>query len=160
MPGGAIIRAALAQCWSSLELGLPNRSLLVSAEQCEDAMPDSEDFSSPYVSAAIDAATIAACCMEFLAEPKDGLIEQAFRARFDTFDLFLQATSDLDMVGSDYEQGFLSHAIVMEEVEFIRGDMQLAASASEGTDLLARTLAHVRQGGYGTLRLVYPEHEL
>jgi hypothetical protein len=51
-----VIRSALKEAWSVLETGTINEDFSDVEQKCEKAAPNTEDFNSLYVSAALDAA--------------------------------------------------------------------------------------------------------
>src|ERR1700743_1994770 len=84
---GGRIRAALAQAWAALQSEDERYSRFVTAGACEDAAPDSESYSSAYVSAAIDTVELACNLLEFMTSGDLASLADGIRCRQDTIDI-------------------------------------------------------------------------
>ena len=151
--GGGELRSALAQCWSVLETGF-DAPALVSTATCELVMPNSEEHTSVYTSAAIDSVNIACCLLDFLAlRQLDPLIE-AVQSRHDTVDLFIQNSMNLATPGPGLEERIASHPLMREELGFLYDDIAfLRATVGPRKAVWRATLNQVVTHGYERLRL-------
>lgn len=146
--GGALLRAALAQCWAALEAGSRNATKFTSVDACESALPDSEDHTSPYTSAAIDTANIACCLLEYLDSGKLSSLAEAVQARWDTLYLFILNHTDIE------DEEVLHHPLMQEELRYMHDDIAFLRSASGSTlPLHAAVIGRASQLGYQKLRL-------
>lgn len=90
------LRAALDAIWEWVESEKTTENMLAIAIQSEQQAPDTSEFSSPYTSAALDAATAIATTAEAVSDASASkVIEVAALAR-DTVDIFVQEADDLD----------------------------------------------------------------
>lgn len=154
--GGGYLRAAVGQCWDALENGLEVVNWIVSAEQCSNVIPDSENYGSPYASAAIDAGVIVCNLLEFLANKDPELISQCVTARTDTIDVFVQNSTNFppyvmrDVSPEDVE----NHPLMHEELGLMVDDLAfLKAEDSGSRQFFALVLRRVRELEYRRLRL-------
>jgi uncharacterized protein YjaG (DUF416 family) len=146
--GGAVLRAALAQCWASLEANTRNGTKYTSVEACERSLPDSEDYSSPYTSAAIDTANIACCVLEYLESGKLNSLMEAVEARWDTFYLFILNGTDIE------DEEVLHHPLMQEELRYMHEDITFLQTTTDPTQPLhLAVLLRVNQLDYRKLRL-------
>jgi uncharacterized protein YjaG (DUF416 family) len=157
-PGGAVIRAILANCWSHLER--PESTIRdVTLAECEAAIPDSEKYASPYTSAAIDAGTIACSLQEFLHTGMDDLLLDAAQARIDTVDMFLQQIVNFESGEPGFEEAIRLHPMMQAELRLLSEDLNFLAKIDGRTDTLLReTLNRVFTLGYGQFRLIEDGH--
>ncbi|HET7329260.1 DUF416 family protein [Dyella sp.] len=128
--GGAVLRAALAQCWATIELHTFGTEQFLSLAACEKVLPDSEDYSSPYTSAAIDATNIACCLLEYLEGRNLASIVEAVQSRWDTLYLFIINHTSLG------PEDVLSHPLMQQELRFVHQDIVFL----QGLSRLERTL--------------------
>lgn len=143
--GGSLLWAASAQCWAALEARTRKVAPFVSVQACESALPDSEDYASPYTSAAIDTANIACCMLEYLEDGQLTSLIEAVQARGDTLYLFI--VKDLD------NEKVWAHPMMQEELRFMHDDIAFLRNMSSSTTLHTAVLERVRQLDYQRLRL-------
>jgi uncharacterized protein YjaG (DUF416 family) len=141
-PGGGVLRAALAQAWAALELGSTDPSF-VSVSACEAALPDSEDHTSSFTSAAIDTVNIACCVLAFIQDQDVQQLVEAVEARRDTMDLFVQRSLDLDPADPNFEATITANPLMQEELGFLHDDLAFLQS-TQGSAVWRATLDHVR----------------
>jgi uncharacterized protein YjaG (DUF416 family) len=147
-PGGAVLRAALAQCWAAVESRGTDSEKFVSVEACETVMPDSEDYKSPYTSAAIDAVNISCCLLDYLEDRRLSSIIEAIQARWDTLYLFILNKTDID---SDQ---VLKHPLMQEELCFVYDDVDFLNGLVELEEPLHTVLLkRIDKYGYRNHRL-------
>ena len=94
-------------------------------ERCEAVTPDTEDFESEFVSAALDAAIVCRLVLEMVLE-HDGakLVEAASLAR-DSVDLHVQELESLDPGDPQLERKILEHPLMQQELRRQREDLEL-----------------------------------
>jgi uncharacterized protein YjaG (DUF416 family) len=136
--GGAELRAALAQCWGALEFGERNGGpKFVTVEACEKAMPDSEDHTSIYTSAAIDAANIACCLLSYLDSGELSNLMEAVEARWDTLYLFIINSTDIDPAVDGFQKDVLRNPLMQNELRLLHEDLASLKDTSEDALVLA-----------------------
>ncbi|HEY4144744.1 DUF416 family protein [Pinirhizobacter sp.] len=152
--GGGELRAALAQCWSTLETGVVPVNLFVSVAACEKVMPDSEDHSSAYTSAAIDAVNIACNLLTYIEQRDLVLVIESVQSRRDTLYLFIQNAMDLDPPDEGFEERMANHPLLKEELRLLHDDIAfLQAMQTQGLAAFVPTLDRVMRLDYRKLRL-------
>lgn len=140
-PGGGVLRAALAQAWTALETGTTPPSF-VSVDACEAVLPDSEDHTSAFTSAAIDTVSIACCVLTFIEDGDMQHLVEAVEARRDTIDLFVQNHFNLDPADPNFEATITAHPLMQEELDFLHEDVAFLKS-TQGSLVWRATLDHV-----------------
>jgi uncharacterized protein YjaG (DUF416 family) len=139
------LRKALDAAWTWIELGIVADDLNGMRDACERQAPDTEKFRSPFTSAALDAANVAAAILDALERPDDAQpVEVASLAR-DTVDLFVQELMDLDPSAPGFEEAILQHYLMQRELRRQREDLEaLTKSTGErrtaGRELRARSM--------------------
>jgi uncharacterized protein YjaG (DUF416 family) len=147
-PGGGVLRAALAQAWTALETGTASPSY-VTVEMCEAVLPDSEDHTSAFTSAAIDTVSIACCVLTFMETGDVHQLVEAIEARRDTIDLFIQ-NYDLDPADPNFEAAITAHPLMQAELKFLHDDLAFL-KATRSADVWQATLDHVRANSWPRL---------
>jgi hypothetical protein len=146
--GGAVLRAALAQCWATIELHTFETEQFLSLITCEKVLPDSEDYSSSYTSAAIDATNIACCLLEYLESRNIASIVEAVQSRWDTLYLFIINHTSLD------PEEVLIHPLMQEELRFVHEDIVFLQGLSQLEKILhVEVLKRIDDLGYRKHRL-------
>ena len=152
--GGAELRAALAQGWHALEVDSRHGAKFVTVEACEKVLPDSENHTSIYTSAAIDAANIACCLLSYLDSGDVSNLMEAVQARWDTLYLFILNGTDIDPTIDGFQKDILRHALMQEELHFLHDDIDcLRAISGDGPVVLVAAIERVNQLDYHQLRL-------
>lgn len=144
--GGGDLRAALAESWRCLEStdGPMGGGSSVSAAMCERWTPHSEDHTSPYTSAAIDAVGIACSLVEYLQKGDPALIRDATEARRDTIDLQVQRSMHQELSGIALEQYIAEHPLMRSELETMQEDLcEIIRLFDSGTGLSTGLLRRV-----------------
>lgn len=155
--GGGFMRAALAQCWAVLE-GTPVDSVgFVSVDECERALPDSEDrHTSDYTSAAIDAVDIACNLLEYIKGGDASLIVASIIARCDTAELFNQDDKSIGESTDASVDARSDNRFLDEELESMQSDLEFLSSLDFHEVTIASTvLRRVLLLDYRNLRLKY-----
>lgn len=152
--GGGELRAALAHCWATLEIGVAPKNPFVTVAECEKVMPDSEAHISAYTSAAIDAVNIACNLLLYSVKRDLELLVEAVQSRRDTFDLFIQNALGLDPLGEGFEEKVATHPLMKEEMGFLHDDIRfLQESQMRGSTTFVSILDRVIRLDYCKLRL-------
>jgi uncharacterized protein YjaG (DUF416 family) len=118
------LRSALDEVWKFLEgKKLTSEHIEEIKKKCEKATPDTEDFSSLYTSAALDAGV---AILETLESCRDGcpqrIAEVASLAR-DTVDMYLQARNRLEYSDAAFEEKIATDSLMMRELRKQREDL-------------------------------------
>lgn len=146
--GGGDLRAALAQCWRTLEAGRLTDDVEIGPlrQRCARWLPDSEDHHSAYISAAINAVDIACHLLDYMQSTNPRGVLDAATARRDTLDLFIQ------MLPVDVEVPIAKHPLMRTEMQAMHGDLAAIDAAPNG-GLAQHLLRRVSSEHYGELRL-------
>lgn len=108
---------ALAEVWRWVETNQLPSDVNNLVRECEQQAPDTEEFTSIYTSAALDAANSIAATLEALSgAAEDRAIEVASLAR-DTVDLFVQQWNDLDPNSPDLEKQIIEAPLMQAELQ-------------------------------------------
>lgn len=118
-----VLRRGIEAAWSWLESDLVPDDLETVRARVEEQAPNTEDFSSPFTSAALDAANAVAGLLEAIAE-RDGAdpVEVASLAR-DTVDLYVQEIDNLDPNDPGLEDAIRRHPLMQAELRRQRDDL-------------------------------------
>lgn len=151
---GGRVRTVLAQAWAALQADNENYLRFINEAVCDGALPDSEDFTSCYISTAIDTVDLACNLLAFLEGGNLGLLARAAMARLETVDGYAQIEEDLDLSDADAEERIGSHRLVREEVDFLDGDLAaLKEAPSERGELVSWVLERIDVYEYRKPRL-------
>jgi uncharacterized protein YjaG (DUF416 family) len=143
----SVLRNALDTAWAWIESGRLLSNLAELREACEQQAPDTELFSSPYTSAALDAANVAALLLDALEQPDEAQpVDVASLAR-DTVDLFVQERMNLDPNAPGFEETILRHHLMQSELRHQREDLEALTRWSEDRESLGRELRAKFAGG-------------
>jgi len=118
-----VLRRGIDAAWSWLESDRAPDDLKSIRAQVEQQAPNTEDFSSPFTSAALDAANAVASLLEAVDDP-DGAdpVEVASLAR-DTVDLYVQEIESLDPNDRGLEDAIRRHPLMQAELRRQRDDL-------------------------------------
>ena len=123
-----VLRRALDLAWDSLSRnGHPNQ-LQRAASEAEAQAPDTEDFSSEYTSAALDAALSTGNLMRLLERFEPNLVLEIAQAAFDTAYLLASVNPCASVVTPAGHQEILTTPIVQDELAAQTSDIELLAS--------------------------------
>jgi uncharacterized protein YjaG (DUF416 family) len=121
------LRRAINEAWASsvgeapLDLGTLDKLLT----KCEQAAPDTEDFTIPEVSYALDAAVMACYLVEFLRRPDPHFILQLTSQALDLVDAKVQNADDLRPTKDGLEVAIMNHPWMHEEIANLRSTLDL-----------------------------------
>jgi uncharacterized protein YjaG (DUF416 family) len=125
----SVLRNALDTAWAWIEAGRLPSDLAELREACERQAPDTEDFHSPYTSAALDAACVAAIILDALERPDEARpLEVATLAR-DTVDLFVAERMNLNPNAPGFEETILRHHLMQRELRRQRETLEALANS-------------------------------
>jgi uncharacterized protein YjaG (DUF416 family) len=139
------LRSALDLVWQILEQERPAKEDLEAAiSACESVAPNSDDFSSLYVTAAQDACFAVCCLLDFLLEADVKKIVQAATYATDSVDLYVQEIERYDPRDALLEQKILSHGLMQKELENQEIDLQKIEAATIDNQNIIRSLRQTR----------------
>ncbi len=144
-----VLRRGIDAAWSCLELARVPDALKSLRALVEQQAPNTEEFSSPFTSAALDAANAVASLLDAVNEP-DGAdpIEVASLAR-DTVDLYVQEIENLDPNDGGLEDAIRCHPLMQAELRRQRDDLDYLERWTSSQREAARQLR--ARGGTGSL---------
>ncbi len=136
----SLLRSALDAAWTWIESGKLPDGLKILRGACERQAPHTEKFRSPYTSAALDAANVAAAVLDALGRPNEAQpVEVASLAR-DTVDLFVQELMNLDPNAPGFEEAILRHDLMQRELRRQREDLEALNKSSDERQTAGREL--------------------
>lgn len=117
------LRRGVDAAWSWLESNRAPDHLKAVRERVEQQVPDTEGFSSPFTSAALDAANAVASMLDAVSQPEGAdAVEVASLAR-DTVDLYVQEIENLDPNDLGLEEAIRRHPLMQAELLRQREDL-------------------------------------
>jgi uncharacterized protein YjaG (DUF416 family) len=136
------LRTAVDAAWLWLEDGQLPTDLGTLIKACDAQLPNTEDFASDYVSAALDACSSAAVLLDLIGTQEsdkavNNVIEIASSA-FDTVYMYVDRTENMDVNSPDLEEKIRLHPIMQREIARQFADLQLLASIWQVSDLRRR----------------------
>ncbi|MGK3970055.1 DUF416 family protein [Sorangium sp. So ce1667] len=136
----SVLRNVLDTAWTWIESGRLLGNLAELREDCERQAPDTEQFRSPYTSAALDTANVPAVILDALERPDEGRpVDVASLAR-DTVDLFIQERMNLDPNAPGFEETILRHNLMQSELHRQREDLEALEKWSGDRETAGREL--------------------
>jgi hypothetical protein len=123
------LRAALDLAWCVL-LGRSTEVHVVQElrRRIEDAEPETEDFQTILVSAALDAASAAGLILKLLEQDDPTIVVEIASLCRDTVDMYLQVVEELDPSDPAFETKILIHPLMQTELCRQRSDLEMLAS--------------------------------
>jgi uncharacterized protein YjaG (DUF416 family) len=121
------LRRAINEAWASSagEARLDAGTLDKLLTECEQAAPDTEDFSTLEVSYALDVAIMACYLVEFLRRPDPHFIVQLTSHARDLVDAKVQNAADFTPTKDDLEVAIMNHPLMREEIANLRKTLDL-----------------------------------
>ncbi len=99
--------------------------------ECEENIPDTEDFDSIFVSSALDASTsIVALLRDTDSIATDVVVEIASFAR-DTVDMYVQELESMEFYGAELEEKILKHPLMQAELKSQRETIESILAIKE-----------------------------
>ena len=159
----AVLRAALDAAWEALA-GRPAADDLRSlARRCEAVTPDSEDFETPLVSAALDAGVAATLVLDLVATANPATAAQVASLAHDSVDMHIQESLDLHPDDPRREAKIFAHPLMQRELARQSADLDRLEGVVPGPTAAKHLLARWRSPERGSLDLatgarVDPDH--
>jgi uncharacterized protein len=126
----APLRSALDVIWSSVAgESHSNKDILDMISACEDVAPDSDNFTSLYVSFAQDACFSICGMLDFLSGSDSEKVVQAATYAVSSVDLFVQEIENMDSTDPNLEDKILHHPLMQQELEKQQADIKSLALA-------------------------------
>lgn len=127
------LRRALDSVWDACRGSIPSEGQLREMlSQCEQAAPDSEDFTSLHVSSAQDAAFGICALLDFLLGGDLDRIVSVPRLSTDSVDLIVQERGHMDPGDPHLERKILEHHLMQQELVRQRRDLAEAIDIPVG----------------------------
>ena len=154
--GGAMLRGAQAKVWGLLEGDNATAPFLeITGKTCEIFAPDTERYTSPYTSSALDAITIACNVLDYSDLHRTELLVESAGLRRDSVDMFLQRVMQVNSSSVDFEARFLTHTLMQEELGFQDADLAyLEDCQSKGSQTWSVVLRRSIDLSYSKLRML------
>ncbi|MFN8583033.1 MAG: DUF416 family protein [Gemmatimonadaceae bacterium] len=148
------LRQALEIGWSVVAGNLVARSRVQEClHNCDAAAPDTEDFRSELVSAALDAANACALVLEAVLEPSiERAIEVATLA-CDTVFMFAKGAQRATVGSSSLEHRTADHPLVQQELQREKEDLAVLNELDWSVPRTAPELAIFRNANTGSLKI-------
>lgn len=117
----SVLRRSLNVVWSAIEENTPLDLIDATStnkliDLCESVTPDTEDFTSRFTSAALDAATSVVELLQFSVDRSLHHIADISTLSFDSVDMYVQGLLDIDYSASDFESRIRAHPLMVKEV--------------------------------------------
>lgn len=130
----SLLRKALNEVWKVLEgENLSSDYLLDLSRQCENVAPDTEDFSSVFTSAALDAASGVALALQCCIDGGASKAAEVGSLARDTIDMYIQVRDCLDYSDPAFEEKIQNDPLMLAELGKQAADLKALASMSELT---------------------------
>lgn len=120
----SVLKRAFDTAWSWVESEELPHDLAALREACERQAPNTEQFDSPYTSAALDAANAAAAILDAIAHPGESRSSEVASLARDTVDLYVQELLNLDPDAADFEEKISRHDLMQRELRRQREDLE------------------------------------
>lgn len=146
-----VLRRGVDAAWSWLESDRAPDDLKSVRARAEQQAPDTERFSSPFTSAALDAANAVASLLDAVGK-SDGAdpVEVASLAR-DTVDLYVQEIENLDPNDRGLEDAIRRHPLMQAELRRQRDDLNFLERWTGSRSDAARQLRTKGEAPIGSL---------
>lgn len=131
-----LLRSALDKVWSFLaEEKIEKAQTLKIIETCEEIVPDTENFSSTFTSAALDAATAIIATLEACISPDLSNIVSVASTAIDTLDMYLQEKLDIDPSDPELDTKIYTNSLMVAEMEKQYQDLNFLKAKGKMTPL-------------------------
>ena len=129
--GVAPLRHALDRIWDYLGgTTLVAKDAETALEACEAVVPDSEDHTSLYVTAAQDACFSVCALYDFVLDPQTDHIADIARFATDSVDLYVQEIEQMRPNDPQLEQKIAGHHMMQRELAQQERDLKAVSAAS------------------------------
>jgi uncharacterized protein YjaG (DUF416 family) len=136
----SVLEESFDAAWTWIESGRSPAKLTALLKACERQAPDPGEFSSPYRSAALDAANVAEATLDAIVRPDQVNLTEAATLARDTVDMFAQDLMDLDQNVPGYQEVVLRHPLVQRELRQQREDLEMLEKLSGDRQTAGREL--------------------
>lgn len=126
----SILKRAFDVAWSWVETGNLPSDIAVLREACDQQAPNTEQFSSRYTSAALDAANAASATLDAIVHPNETQPAEVASLARDTVDLFIQELMKLDPNNPEFERAIQRHDLMQRELRRQREDIEALIDSS------------------------------
>lgn len=127
------LRQALNLAWKWLEIGhVDNSEAMETILACEVQAPNTEDYSSLYVSPALDAAIAASNVVRLLILPNAERAVEIAMFACDTIDMYVQVINDMTSNTPDIEEKIRLHPMMQRE---LRNQQEALEAIMDGISL-------------------------
>jgi uncharacterized protein len=136
----SVLKMAFDAAWTWIESEELPHNLNALREACEHQAPNTEQFSSPYTSAALDAANAAAATLDAIEHPDRARPTEVAALARDTVDIFVQDLIHADPNAPGFEEGILRHELMQRELRRQREDLEALTRWSNDRQTIGREL--------------------
>jgi uncharacterized protein len=145
----SVLRSSIDFGWRALQKHrVPNDIIHEYISRCEAVTPDTEDFDSEYVSAALDAVICGTYVLQLLLDDDSELVVNAASLAHDTVDMYLRGIVPSTGNTSNIEDEVLLHPLMQRELCRQREDVELL----ERLDLSAQSIGWLLHQWYAPKR--------
>ncbi len=127
----SVLKRAFDAAWAWVESEEVPDDLTALREACDQQAPNTEQFQSPYTSAALDAANAAAAILDAIECPDKAQPTEVASLARDTVDLFVQQLMNLDPNTPSFEEAIVRHDLMQRELRRQREDLEALMNWSE-----------------------------
>jgi len=152
-----VVRDALDATWDWLASSSGETASIERLQAAvEAAQPNTEDFDSLFVSAALDAATATEALLQLvLHNREEDFVEIASFSR-DTVDMYVQEVDQMDSTDANLEERIRSHALMQRELRQQHTDLEMLEHAEIGPDFVRSLRQERRQPAISNIDLPNP----
>ena len=133
---------AMDTIWGSTENAvLPMSSIIERLlAECEDQVPDSEEFHSLFTSGAQDSVFAVCSLLDFCTDMQPERLALAARYPTDCIDLYVQEVENMRASDADLEANILRHPLMQQELKRQKRDLHLLIQMGRGAirELISR----------------------
>lgn len=120
-----ILRMAVDQVWASLHTGSYDLDKITGLiEECNQVVPDTNDFTHPYTSAALDAGTAVVATLECCLDGNSEHVMDVISFSRDTIDMFVRARHSLES-GVQSDEVVATHPFMTTELRRLSEDVEM-----------------------------------
>lgn len=131
-----ILEDALSLAWDWVRYEKLDLNFKKIREQIEEQAPNTEDFSSPFTSAALDAANSIATVFDAIEDFNPDHIRTIVEFATDSVDLWVQRTEGMAANDLELEQKIQSHPLMMKELTEMHNAIEYLATDRARRELI------------------------
>lgn len=126
----AFMHDVLDRIWEIAHTGkFSSVEITTSLKICDSSTPDSEDFSSPYTSQAIDVGSVLYCTLEFCQTKNVSLITSVANSSYEAVEMYLQVANDpileVHAADSQFDKWIETAPLLLAEINHQKEDIKL-----------------------------------